>query len=221
MGGLIMKNYFVRYSWFIFGVLLSSLGIALTTKAAMGTTPISSVPYVLSFRFPLSFGQITFLINLLFILGQALLLRKDFRPIQLLQIGVNLIFSSCIDLGMFLLSWFHPANFAIQLFSLLAGCAVLSLGISIEVAPDVLMVPGEGIVNAMSIAFKRKFGSIKVIFDVTLMATACALSLLFFHRIQGLGPGTIISALIVGRFVNMWNKRLPLISYIRKLAVKK
>lgn len=76
MGGLIMKNYFVRYSWFIFGVLLSSLGIALTTKAAMGTTPISSVPYVLSFRFPLSFGQITFLINLLFILGQALLLRK-------------------------------------------------------------------------------------------------------------------------------------------------
>lgn len=213
-----MKNYISRYLWFILGVLINSFGIALITKASMGTSPISSVPYVLSFRFAPTFGQITFVMNLFFILGQALLLRKKFEPIQLLQIVVNLIFSACIDLGMYLLSWFTPGSLAMELLSLIAGCAVLAVGICIEVAPGVLMVPGEGMVKAISTAFGWKFGSVKVAFDTTLMATALVLSLLFFGGLQGIGIGTIISALIVGQFVNLWNKTLPLIPYIRRLT---
>ena len=213
-----MKNYISRYFWFILGVLINSFGIALITKAAMGTSPISSVPYVLSFRFAPSFGQLTFIFNLFFILGQAVLLRSEFQPIQFLQILVNLIFSACIDLGMYVLSWFTPDSLVTQVLSLLAGCAVLAAGICIEVAPDVLMVPGEGIVKAISTAFGWKFGTVKVAFDTTLMATALALSLFFFGGLQGIGIGTIISALIVGQFVNLWNKTLPLIPYIRRLA---
>ena len=213
-----MKNIIYRYFWFTLGILINSFGIALITKAAMGTSPISSVPYVLSFRFPLTFGQITFIMNTCFIIGQIILLRRDFHPVQFLQIIVNLIFSACIDLGMFLLSWFTPQTLAAELFSLITGCAVLAVGISIEVAPAVLMVPGEGIVNAISRTFGWNFGSVKVAFDVTLMGTAVLLSFLFFHRLQGLGAGTIIAALIVGRFVSIVNKRLPLISYIRNLA---
>lgn len=213
-----MKQYISRYLWFILGVLINSSGIALITKASMGTSPISSVPYVLSFRFAPTFGQITFVMNLFFILGQALLLRKKFEPIQLLQIVVNLVFSACIDLGMYLLSWFTPGNLVAEVLSLLAGCAILAAGICIEVAPDVLMVPGEGMVKAISTAFGWKFGSVKVAFDTTLMATALILSLFFFGGLKGLGLGTIISALIVGRFVNLWNKILPFIPYIRSLA---
>lgn len=213
-----MKNMIYRYFWFTLGILINSFGIALITKAAMGTSPISSVPYVLSFRFPLTFGQITFIMNTFFIIGQIILLRRDFHPVQFLQIVVNLIFSACIDLGMFLLSWFTPHTLTAELFSLIAGCAVLAVGISIEVAPAVLMVPGEGIVNAISRTFGWNFGNVKMAFDITLMGTAVLLSFLFFHRLQGLGAGTIIAALIVGRFVSIVNKKLPLISYIRRLA---
>ena len=213
-----MKNMIYRYFWFTLGILINSFGIALITKAAMGTSPISSVPYVLSFRFPLTFGQITFIMNTFFIIGQIILLRRDFHPVQFLQIVVNLIFSACIDLGMFRLSWFTPHTLTAELFSLIAGCAVLAVGISIEVAPAVLMVPGEGIVNAISRTFGWNFGNVKMAFDITLMGTAVLLSFLFFHRLQGLGAGTIIAALIVGRFVSIVNKKLPLISYIRRLA---
>ena len=72
-----------RYGWFTAGVLLNAFGVALITKAALGTSPISSLPYVLSLRFPVTLGQFTFLMNMLFILAQVLLLRKDFRPVQL------------------------------------------------------------------------------------------------------------------------------------------
>ena len=85
-------------------------------------------------------------------------------------------------------------------------------------APRVLMVPGEGIVQAIASVTGWRFGSVKVAFDTSLVTTALILSLFFFHRLQGLGVGTILSALAVGRFVALYNRKLPLISRISALA---
>ena len=208
-----------RYGWFTAGVLLNAFGVALITKAALGTSPISSLPYVLSLRFPVTLGQFTFLMNMLFILAQVLLLRKDFRPVQLLQVAVN-VFSLFIDVSMGLLSWMEVGVLPMRLLALAVGCAVLGFGISVEVAPRVLMVPGEGIVQAIAVVTGRQFGNVKTAFDATLVSTALLLSLLFFHQLQGLEIGTIFSALAVGRFVNLYNRRLPLISRISALGAR-
>ena len=215
-----------RYGWFTAGVLLNAFGVALITKAALGTSPISSLPYVtgqisvLSLRFPVTLGQFTFLMNMLFILAQVLLLRKDFRPVQLLQVAVNVVFSLFIDVSMGLLSWMEVGVLPMRLLALAVGCAVLGFGISVEVAPRVLMVPGEGIVQAIAVVTGRQFGNVKTAFDATLVSTALLLSLLFFHQLQGLEIGTIFSALAVGRFVNLYNRRLPLISRISALGAR-
>ena len=213
-----LKTYLPRYLWFLVGVLINSFGVALITRAALGTSPISSLPYVLSFRFPVTLGQFTFAMNLFFILGQVLLLRRDFQPIQLLQVAVNAVFSAFIDVSMGLLSWLEISSLPMAVLVLALGCAVLAFGISVEVAPRVLMVPGEGIVQAIAAVTGWRFGNVKVGFDAALVATALVLSLLFFHRLQGLEAGTILSALAVGRFVNLYNRRLPLISRISALA---
>ena len=216
-----MKNNTAkRYLFFLIGILINAFGVALITKAALGTSPISSVPYVLSLRFAPTLGAFTFVMNLLFIILQPVLLRRDYQPIQLLQIVVNIVFSWFIDVSMNLLGWLEPQNITVELLVLLLGCAVLGLGISVEVAPDVLLVPGEGLVGALTAASGRRFGSVKVAFDVTLVLISLALSLLFFHRLNGLGLGTVISALLVGRFVNLYNSRLPLIAHIARLAHK-
>ena len=39
---------FKRYLIFLVGLFISSLGVSLVTKANLGTSPISSIPYVLS-----------------------------------------------------------------------------------------------------------------------------------------------------------------------------
>ena len=213
-----LKTYLPRYLWFLAGVLINSFGVALITRAALGASPISSLPYVLSFRFPVTLGQFTFAMNLFFILGQVLLLRRDFQPIQLLQVAVNAVFSAFIDVSMGLLSWLEISSLPMAVLVLVLGCAVLAFGISVEVAPRVLMVPGEGIVQAIAAVTGWRFGNVKVGFDAALVSTALVLSLLFFHRLQGLGAGTILSALAVGRFVNLYNRRLPLISRISALA---
>ena len=194
-----MKQILKRYLYFILGVAINSFGVAFITKSALGTSQISSVPYVLSLRFPsVSFGMTTFFVNLLFILIQAVLLKKNFQTVQFLQVAVNVLFSVLIDVSMTLLSFFQPEAFGLRIVSLLAGCVILAVGISIEVAPDVLVVPGEGAVRAISQTTGLKFGSVKVYFDVSLIVIASALSFLFFGRLNGVGLGTVISALTVG-----------------------
>lgn len=212
-----MRKLVLRYIWFTIGVVINSFGVALITKAALGTSPISSVPYVLSLKFAPSLGAFTFVFNLLFIAAQVVLRGRNFPPIQFLQIVVNLVFSAFIDVGMKLLWWFEPDFLPVKLVALVLGCAVLGCGISIEVAPDALLVPGEGVVGAITDRLHKRFGSVKVVFDVTLVAIALGLSFWFFHGINGLGLGTVVSALIVGQFVNLCNAHLPLIARIRLL----
>ncbi len=212
----------LRYVWFIVGVLVNSFGIALITKAALGTSPISSVAYVLSLALPLTIGQFTFIMNMVFIALQPVLLRREYRPIQVLQIAVNVVFSGFLDVSMGMLSWLDPTTLPLQLAALLAGCVILGVGVAVEVAPDVLMVPGEGLVRAIYIVVSRRFGSarfgtIKNLFDISLMLIAVVLSLAFFGYLNGIGAGTVIAALLVGRIVNLANDHLPLIPYIKKL----
>lgn len=213
------QHLVARYVIFAVGVLINSFGVALITKGALGTSPISGIPYVLSLQFTsLSFGMTTFVFNLLFIALQIVLLRRDFQPIQLLQLVVNVVFSEFIDVSTGLLGFFEPANLAVQLLCVVLGCVVLAFGISIEVAPNVILVPGEGAVRAIAARCTARFGTVKICFDMTLVAIALVLSLIFFHGIQGLGLGTIISALAVGKVVNLFNTYLPFLERIRQLA---
>lgn len=208
----------LRYLFFVLGVVVNSFGIAVITKAALGTSPISSVAYVLDLAFPPTLGEFTFVINMLFILGQVALLRRDFQPVQVLQIAVNLVFSALIDVSMSLLADFAPQGAVEQFAALVAGCAILAFGVAVEVAPNVVVVPGEGAVRAISAVTTRPFGSCKVAFDVSLVTIALVLSLLFFGGARGLGLGTVVSALLVGRIVNIVNRRVPFVARIAALS---
>ena len=208
-----------RYLVLALGVLINSFGIALITKGALGTSPISSLGYVLSLSFPaLSFGATTFIVNLVFIAIQIALLRRDFQPVQLLQLVVNVVFSEFIDVSTRLLGFFEPTWLPVQLLCVVLGCAVLALGISIEVAPNVILVPGEGAVRAIASVCTARFGTVKVCFDLTLVAIALILTFAFFGEVRGLGLGTVISALVVGRLVNLCNTHLPFLESIRRLS---
>ena len=214
-----MSRQIERLVWFSAGILINSFGIVLITKGALGTSQISSIPYVLSLQMPsISFGMFSFIMNMVYIVLQALLLRRQFKPIQLLQIVVNVVFSASIDVFMAMLSFYAPQQLFTRVLSAVAGCIVLAFGISVEVAPDLIMVPGEGIVAAISKVSGRRFGSVKVMFDVTLILIAALLSWRFFGNIVGVGVGPLLSAVSVGQFVNLINRHVPLLQHIRALA---
>ncbi len=110
------------------------------------------------------------------------------------------------------------AEAAARAIALLAGCAILAFGISVEVAPNVIVVPGEGLVRTLAAVTGKPFGTCKVAFDTTLVTIAVVLSFIFFGALRGLGLGTIVSALAVGRLCNLFNLHLPLIARIARLT---
>ena len=63
-----------RYLFFIAGLFVNAFGISLIIKANLGSSPISSLPYTLSLKFPVTLGQFTLLLN-------AVLIRSDDRKL--------------------------------------------------------------------------------------------------------------------------------------------
>lgn len=84
-----MKNLILRYLVFSTGLYCLSLGMVLIVASSLGTTPISSLNYVLSLNTPLTLGGATFIFNMAFIIWQFLLAwhhasKKDYSLISLL-----------------------------------------------------------------------------------------------------------------------------------------
>ena len=196
------KELVRRYTLFFCSVLVNAFSIAVITKALLGTSPISSVPYVLSLFTPGTMGQYTIIMNFGFILLEmALMKRKEIyeKRFELLtQVPVTLCFGAFIDVSMHLLEWLDPTFYGAKVIVLLIGCFILGIGISWEVKANVAMVTGEYLVQVIAKFVRKEFGFVKVCFDVTLVSISCILCLCFLPSIEGVREGTVIAALIVG-----------------------
>lgn len=200
-----------RYIIFLIGLFINSLGVSLITKANLGTSPISSIPYVLSLNFPFTLGNFTIFFSILLILLQLLILRKNFKAEHLLQIPVSVLFGYFIDFTMILLGFVHPQTYVVKVVDLLIGCLILGFGVYIEVLADVVMLPGESFVRAITQTWNREFGSTKVMFDVSMSVIAVVISLVLSHTVNGVREGTIIAALLVGAIARQFGKRLEFV----------
>lgn len=187
-----------RYLFFVAGLFVNSLGISLITKAEMRTSPISSIPYTLSIGFAPSLGMFTLFYSLLLICLQLVILRSHFPKEYWLQIPVSLGFSCFIDLTMGMLDFLNPQGYLWQLVSLLIGCVVLGVGVFMEMAANVVMLPGECTVQAISSTLHTDFGKSKVAVDMTMALVAAVLGLVMYQELAGVREGTFISALLVG-----------------------
>ena len=187
-----------RYIIFFIGLFINSLGVSLITKAALGTSPISSIPYVLCLSFPFTLGQFTIFFSLLLVLFQLIILRRNFKAEHLLQIPISMAFGYFIDLTMDLFSFVDPKIYIVKFFVLLIGCLILDLGVYTEVLANVAMLPGESFVRAVVKVWHTEFGISKVVFDVSLSLIAVVLSFVVTGHLEGVREGTIIAALFVG-----------------------
>lgn len=196
-----------RYLIFLVGLFVNSLGVSLITKANLGTSPISSIPYVLSLNFPFTLGNFTIFFSIFLIVLQLIILRKNFKLEHILQIPVSIIFGYFIDLTMILFSWVNPDAYIMKIVYLLIGCLILGVGVYMEVLADVVMLPGESFVRAIVLTWKTNFGTTKICFDVSISVIAAVLSFVFAGRLAGVREGTVIAALLVGFIARLLGKK--------------
>ncbi len=203
-----------RYIFFFLGICLNAFGIALFTRSKLGTGPTSCIPYVVSLKSGLSFGTCTFMFNILLLLGQIILLRKNFPRYQLLQLPVTLLFSILIDGAMKFTTFVNTDIYWIALLYNILGCVFRAVGVSCQVVADVVMLSTEAFVKALSDVSKKEFSWIKLFFDVFMAAVAIALSFLLLGRLESVREGTLIIVLLVGPVSHYLTKRLSFTNYV-------
>lgn len=197
-----------RYLLLLAGLAIMAFGVAFSIKPSLGTSPISSVPYVVSLFAPLTVGTATIIMHCVFILLQILILRKKYHPIQLMQLPVAFFFGYLTDFGVWAVQGITCDHYLQQWLVCLIGIFLVAVGVSLEVKAGVVVLAGEGVVLAICKVLPVKFGYMKVGFDVTLVAIACVLSFVFTGRLQGVREGTVAAALLVGLIAKQFGKML-------------
>ena len=203
------KELAKRYGLFIVSLFFAALGVAVTKHGELGVSPISSVANVLSYQFTvLSRGEWLIVWNCVLILGQVVIRRRDFAPIQLLQVPLSFLFGWFTDFGSWCVSGIPAESYLLRLALVLGGTVILGFGIALAVLANVVMNSGEAFVKAMSDKLWMNFGNVKIGFDISCVVLAVMLSLVFFHSVVGTREGTVIAALLTGQIVKCFVRRL-------------
>ena len=213
----VMKDHLVRrYLIFLCGLMVISFGITVVTKASLGTSPITSIPYSLSMIFPsLTLGNWTILYSILLVALQLVMLGKEADRFNIiLQIGVSFIFGYFIDFAMYCMSWFSPEMYVLRVLSVIVGCCILAVGVYLQIIANVVMVPGDGFVYALTLKVKKDYGKVRITSDMTMVIIAAIIGLIGLGTLGGVREGTIISALLVGFIARTYLKKLTRLTEI-------
>lgn len=201
-----MRTYLKRYLLLCVGLTIMAFGVAFSIKGELGTSPISSLPYVASLLTPMTVGTATIAMHCVFIVLQILLLRRQYDPIQLIQLSVALVFGYLTDFSVWVIQSISPSSYVMQWVLCVIGILLVGVGVSFEVTAGVVTLAGEGMVLAVCKVFPVKFGNAKVGFDVSLVVISCILSLVFLGHLAGVREGTVAAALCVGMIAKQVNR---------------
>ena len=181
-----------RYIMLLIGIFFMGTGISLIIKSGTGTSPMSSLTNVMTQICPLlTLGMYTFLLNVLFFIGEFIVDFKSFSSSKFIQL---------IPTFLFLVRGLHPETYILKLAVLIIGCMFFGLSIAFMVSADVILMPGEALIKIISVKYQKEYGNVKTAVDVSLVVLAVIVSLIFLNTIYGVREGTLIAAFTIGNF---------------------
>ena len=202
-----MQQTIKNYALFLVGLFIASMGVALSTKAGLGTSPVAAVPYSVSIvNHALTFGWWLNIWSLLQVAVQVILLRKKCKPVEIIiQAVLALVYGYMTDFSCKLIDGIQPNTYFAQLLWMALGCVVLALGIWIQLKGGVAMLPGEAMNRAISQVSGKRYENIKILFDVLYIVAAAVISFLTTGKLQGVREGSIIAAVVVGNIIKLYS----------------
>ena len=202
-----MKHLKVRIPMYFIGLFVMTIGIALSVKSNLGVSPVSSIPYTMTCVWGIEMGKATILFHIILVLIQILLLRKNFKPVQLSQVLVGVVFGYFTTFCNYMVSFLPtPDNLVIRIIMVLASTVFVAFGIFLYLPADLIPLAGEGAMQAVSFVTGVEFSKVKIGFDCTMVLVSAIVCLSFLHNLGSVGAGTIIAAVLVGTLVGIINR---------------
>lgn len=202
-----MKHLKVRIPMYFIGLFVMTIGIALSVKSNLGVSPVSSIPYTMTCVWGIEMGKATILFHIVLVLIQILLLRKKFKPVQLLQVVIGVVFGYFTTFCNYMVSFLPtPENLGIRIIMVLASTVFVAFGIFLYLPADLIPLAGEGCMQAVSSVTHIEFSKVKIGFDCTMVLVSAITCLTVLHNLGSIGAGTIIAAILVGTLVGIINR---------------
>lgn len=198
------KKQTVRFIIYLLGMVLLALGITLNTQAGLGASAIVSVPYTVSRGTGLDFANMTLITYCVLVAAQFVIKGKNRRWIDLLQIVVSIVFTRFMALfqyGIRYQSGFLPTD----LLVLVLGILFTGIGAAMTVDMQLIPNPGDGIVSSLADRFGKELGFSKNCFDAFCVVCSLAIGFAFGDPLLGIGLGTVLSMVGVGRVIYFFN----------------
>lgn len=185
------------------GLIILACGITMNTKTGMGVSPIISVPYSISEIWGLNFGNMTFIVYTIFVIIQAVLMRRITLDL-ILQLPLSLVFTRFLNLFDMILP--ESGSYIWEKLLMLAvAISLTGIGIIMSVRTDFVPNPGDGIVNEIAVVIKKSMGFTKNCFDLLNLCISCSVGMIFVGHLIGIGLGTVLTMLLTGRAVALFS----------------
>ena len=183
------------------------MGVAFSTKAGLGTSPVASLPYSVSLVSSLlSFGGWLNVLSVIQIAVQVILLRKKCKPLEIvIQTILAFVYGYLTNLSCWLIRDIPVNGYPEQLLYMAVGCIVLAFGIWMQLKGGVAMLPGEAMNRAVSEVTGKRYENIKILFDIIYIALSAVICLVFLGKLKGVREGSIIAAVAVGLLIKLYN----------------
>ena len=192
---------------FLLGLFIASMGVAFSTKAGLGTSPVASVPYSVSLVCTVfTLGGWLNLLSVLQITVQVLLLGKKCKPVEIIiQTVLAFSYGYMTDFSCWVIREIEVTTYLQQFVYMLSGCIILAFGIWIQLKGAVAMLPGEAMNRAISMVTGKKYENVKIFFDFFYISIAAIICLVFIGRLEGVREGSIFAAFAVGNIIKFYN----------------
>ena len=189
------KGLIRGYALFLIGLFIASMGVAFSTKAGLGTSPVASVPYSVSLVSKLlTFGGWLNLLSVIQIITQVAVLKGKCNYVEIAgQTVLAFVYGYLTNLSVWLISGITVSGYPMQFVFMLLGCVILALGIWVQLKGGVAMLPGEAMNRAISKITGRRYENIKILFDILYIALSDVISLVFLGKLEGVREGSICS----------------------------
>ena len=192
---------------FLTGLFIASMGVAFSTKAGLGTSPVASVPYSVSLVCTIfTLGGWLNILSVLQITVQVLLLKKKCKPLEIIiQAVLAFVYGYMTDFSCWLLKDIEVDTYMRQFIFMLLGCMILAFGIWLQLKGTVAMLPGEAMNRAISMVTGKKYENVKIFFDIFYILVAAFICLISLGRLEGVREGSIFAAVAVGNMIKVYN----------------
>lgn len=192
---------------YFIGLFIMTMGIAISVKSDMGVSPVSSLPYTITCVWGMEMGRATIVFHIGLLLVQITILRKKFRPVNLLQVPVGIVFGKFTTLCNFLMTFLPDvSSIPIRLVMSLISAAFVAGGIFLYLPANLVPLAGEGAIQAVADVTRIEFPKVKIAFDVSMVTISVITCILMIHSLGSVGVGTIISAFLVGIILGWMNR---------------